>query len=239
MTSCRSWSISCPQAAEVHDGGRLRHRQRPARERDHGVPAHQPPRPSRRHRALLLVDRAQRNREVRDSLALSAVRRADLLRRLGQDPHLHQRREGGFRRRRPGAPVGRLAGVVRRAVSARELHRRRRPRPGRLPRSRRDVEPAPNGRSDRAHRRPSHPLRDQRRARERAVDGELCPARGPRPVDRSVSPGTRLLGRAESGYVWTTQFHQLPPSARFFAGGAEACAGSATTGSARATSRAT
>lgn len=42
---------------------------------------------------------------------------------------------------------------------------------------------------------------------------------------RTFGGKSRLLGRTEAGYNWTSAFHQLPPSARFFAGGAQSVRG--------------
>lgn len=42
---------------------------------------------------------------------------------------------------------------------------------------------------------------------------------------RAFTPQHRLMARTEAGYVWTNQFHQLPPSVRFFAGGAQSVRG--------------
>jgi len=42
---------------------------------------------------------------------------------------------------------------------------------------------------------------------------------------RAFGEHHRLLGRAETGHTWTSAFHDLPPSARFFAGGAQSVRG--------------
>ncbi len=42
---------------------------------------------------------------------------------------------------------------------------------------------------------------------------------------RSVGGGVRLLGRAEVGRLWSSDFHRLPPAIRFFAGGDQSVRG--------------
>ncbi len=42
---------------------------------------------------------------------------------------------------------------------------------------------------------------------------------------RAFGKRHRLFGRAETGHTWTPSFHALPPSARFFAGGAQSVRG--------------
>jgi len=42
---------------------------------------------------------------------------------------------------------------------------------------------------------------------------------------RSFGPRSRLIGHLEAGSLWTDAFHELPPSFRFFAGGAQSVRG--------------
>lgn len=77
-----------------------------------------------------------------------------------------------------------------------------------------------------------YPLHGQRvqvklRAADRSVasDSSFLETSADAKVVRSVGAGVRLIGRAELGRLWTSDFRRLPPAIRFFAGGDQSVRG--------------
>ncbi len=77
-----------------------------------------------------------------------------------------------------------------------------------------------------------YPLHGQRvqaklRTADRSAgsDSSFFEASADAKVIRSLGGGVRLIGRAELGRLWTSDFHRLPPAIRFFAGGDQSVRG--------------